>query len=72
MLNFLRKIPAHGTKCRTFSWSVEIIPKFVGTILILVRIILTPQEDILHFVPCVGIFLIKFNSAHGNISYKIL
>ena len=54
LLNFVRKIPTHGTKCKISSCSVGIIPILVG-------IIPTLQEDILHFVPCVGIFLTKFN-----------
>ena len=51
--------------------NVGIIPTFVRTIPTLVGIIPTPQEDVLHFVPCVGIFLTKIQQS-GNISYKIL
>ena len=35
---------------------VGMIPKLVEMIPTLVEIIPTPQEDLLHFVPCVGIF----------------
>ena len=42
--------------------SVGIIPTFVGIILTLVEMISIPQEDVLYFVPCVGIFRTKFNS----------
>ena len=40
---------------------VRTIPTLVGMIPTLVGIIPTLQEDVLHFVPCVGIFLTKFN-----------
>ena len=52
--------------------SVGIIPTFVRTIPTLVGIIPTLQEDVLHFVPCVGIFLTKFNRVGIFSSYKIL
>ena len=38
------------------------IPTLVGMIPTLVGIIPTLQEDVLHFMPSVGIFLTKFNS----------
>ena len=47
---------------------VGMIPTLVGMISTLVGMIPTLQEDVLHFVPSVGIFLTKFR----NISYKIL
>ena len=37
------------------------IPTLVGMIPTLVGIIPTLQENVLHFMPCVGIFLTKFN-----------
>ena len=48
---FVRTIPTH----------VGIIPTLVGIIPTLVGIIPTLQEDVLHFVACVGIFLTKNN-----------
>ena len=50
---------------------VGIIPTLVEMIPTLVGIIPTLQEDVLHFVPCVGIFLTKFNSV-GIFPMKIL
>ena len=41
--------------------SVRIIPTNVGMVPTLVGIISTQHENVLYFVPCVGIFLTKFN-----------
>ena len=41
LLNFVRKIPTLGTKCKTSSCSVGIIPTSVGIIPTSVEIILT-------------------------------
>ena len=54
--------------CRAF---VGTILTLVGMIPTVVGIILMPQEDILHFGPCVGIFFYKIQLC-GNLSYKIL
>ena len=74
LLNFVRKIPSRDIMCRNNSYKcrptlirtiptlVGIIPTLVGIIPTLVGIIPTLQENVLYFVPCVGIFLTKFNS----------
>ena len=51
LLNFVRKIPTHGTMCRNYAmWECIIQIQQCGNVLFL------------HIVPCVGIFLTKFNS----------
>ena len=76
MLNFVRKIPTHdilcrnnSCKCRNYSYICKNNSytcgndsTLVGIIPTLEGIIPTLQEDVLQFVPCVGIFLTKLNS----------
>ena len=67
LLSFVRKIPTHDIMCRNNSYkcrnyTIGTIPTLVRMIPTLVGIIPTLQEDVLHFVPSVGIFLTKFNS----------
>ena len=84
LLNFVRKIPTHGTKCKTSSCSVEIIPTSVemiptsvGIIPTSVGIVLTNVEIIptlVGIIPTQYVMCRNFSykiQQCGNISYKI-
>ena len=68
LLNFVRKIPTHGTKCKISSCSVGIIPTSVGIIPTSVRIVLTN----IGIIPTlVGIIPTQYVMCRRNLSYKI-